>query len=426
MKETDPLWIAIGLSAQAAFSARFLVQWLLSERARRSLLPVHFWRFSIVGAVLLLAYAAHQRDPVIALGQIVGLGIYLRNVELVRRAAHGRATSFLWPWMALGALAITVGLISHEEPVSAAATRSAPLWMLIGFIGQILFTGRFLVQLWYSERAQASVNPVAFWYLSMSGSLLLLGYAISTNDLVIILGQSFGMLVYVRNLVLIRRHVEPDHHGEDLAAEAAELREAEGGDAAVDPRSNPASRAELHTGAAPSARYPRAMIALHWATLLLIIGAYASIELREMFPRGSELREGLKSWHFQLGLTVLLLTVARIVLHFRNRIPPVAPPLPTIQRIAASGVHLALYAFLLAMPLLGWALLDLEGKSVVWFGLTLPDLLTTGRGLAESLEEIHETLGKVGYGLIALHAAAALFHHYIQRDNTLTRMLPGR
>jgi lipid-A-disaccharide synthase-like uncharacterized protein len=100
--------------------------------------------------------------------------------------------------------------------------------MVIGFIGQILFTGRFVVQLWYSERAQESVNPVAFWYLSMSGSLLLLGYAISTSDLVIILGQSFGMLVYVRNLVLIRRHAEPDHHGEDLAAEAAELREAEG------------------------------------------------------------------------------------------------------------------------------------------------------------------------------------------------------
>lgn len=423
MKETDPLWIAIGLSAQAAFSARFLVQWLLSERARRSLLPVHFWRFSIAGAVLLLAYAAHQRDPVIALGQVVGLGIYLRNVELVRRAAHGRATSFFWPWMALGALAITVGLISHEEPVSAAATRSAPLWMLIGFIGQILFTGRFVVQLWYSERAQESVNPVAFWYLSMSGSLLLLGYAISTSDLVIILGQSFGMLVYVRNLVLIRRQVEPDHHGEGLAAEAAELREAEGDETGV--RSSPASRTELHAGA-PSARYPGAMIALHWATLLLIIGAYASIELREMFPRGSELREGLKSWHFQLGLTVLLLTLARIFLHFRTRVPPVAPPLQSIQRIAATGMHLALYAFLLAMPLLGWALLDLEGKSVVWFGLTLPDLLATGRGLAEPLEEIHETLGKIGYGLIGLHAASALFHHYIQRDNTLTRMLPGR
>lgn len=177
---------------------------------------------------------------------------------------------------------------------------------------------------------------------------------------------------------------------------------------------------------APQARYTTAMIALHWATLLLIVGAYACIELREFFPRGSELREGLKAWHFQLGLTVLLLTVARIVLRLRTRVPPVTPPLKPAQHYAAIGVHLALYGFLLAMPLLGWALLDLEGKTVVWFGLSLPDLLATGRGLAESLEDAHETLGKIGYGLIGLHAAAALFHHFIQRDDTLKRMLPGR
>ncbi|MCU0756765.1 MAG: cytochrome b [Xanthomonadales bacterium] len=168
------------------------------------------------------------------------------------------------------------------------------------------------------------------------------------------------------------------------------------------------------------------MIALHWATLLLIVGAYASIELREFFPRGSAVREGMKAWHFQLGLTVLLLTVARIALHWRQRVPLIVPPLSLPQRLAAMATHLALYGFLLAMPLLGWALLDLEGKSVVWFGLSLPDLLATGHGLAESLEDAHETLGKIGYALIALHAAAALFHHYIQRDNTLTRMLPGR
>jgi cytochrome b561 len=177
---------------------------------------------------------------------------------------------------------------------------------------------------------------------------------------------------------------------------------------------------------APNPRYATPMIVLHWATLLVIVGAYACIELREFFPRGSALREGLKAWHFQLGLTVLLLTVARIALRLRTRVPPVTPPLKPPQKFAAIGVHLALYGFLLAMPLLGWALLDLEGKSVVWFGLTLPDLLGTARNLAESLEEIHETLGQIGYGLIALHAAAALFHHFIQHDNTLTRMLPGR
>jgi lipid-A-disaccharide synthase-like uncharacterized protein len=236
--ETDPLWIAVGLSAQAAFSARFGVQWLLSERARRSLLPVHFWFFSVIGAVLLLGYAAHQRDAVIALGQVVGLAIYLRNIELVRRAALGRAPSFVWPWLLLGGAAIAAGLLSHEGPISAAATRTAPLWLALGFVGQFLFTGRFMVQLYVSERAGASENPVLFWYLSMSGSALLLWYAITTGDAVIILGQSFGMLVYLRNLMLIRKARAPDQHGEDFAEDVAEVRAAASGEreAAADVR----------------------------------------------------------------------------------------------------------------------------------------------------------------------------------------------
>jgi lipid-A-disaccharide synthase-like uncharacterized protein len=224
----DPIWLGVGLLAQAAFSARFLVQWVLSERARRSLLPVHFWFFSLVGSVLLLAYAAHQRDAVIALGQIAGLAIYLRNIELVQRAARGRAIPFLWPWLAFAGLAVLAGLFSHEAPVAKAVVeRAEPLWFALGFIGQTLFTGRFVVQLYASERARASVNPVQFWYLSLSGSLLLLAYSLHTGDAVIILGQSFGLIVYLRNLALIRKHREPDHHGEDFEDEVAALREAE-------------------------------------------------------------------------------------------------------------------------------------------------------------------------------------------------------
>jgi lipid-A-disaccharide synthase-like uncharacterized protein len=228
MNFADPIWLGVGLLAQVAFSARFLVQWLLSERARRSLLPVHFWIFSVLGAVLLLAYAAHQRDAVIALGQLVGLAIYLRNIELVQRAAQGRAIGFLWPWLGLAGLALAVGLFSHGAPVTKTAVeRAEPLWFALGFLGQTLFTGRFVVQLHASERAQASVNPVQFWYLSLSGSLLLLAYALHTGDAVIILGQSFGLIVYLRNLALIRKQREPDHHGEDFEGEVAALREAE-------------------------------------------------------------------------------------------------------------------------------------------------------------------------------------------------------
>jgi lipid-A-disaccharide synthase-like uncharacterized protein len=86
----DRLWMAVGFAGQAMFSMRFIVQWLQSERARRSVLPLAFWYFSLAGGATLLAYALHKRDPVFILGQGMGLFIYLRNLWLIRRAmAHG-------------------------------------------------------------------------------------------------------------------------------------------------------------------------------------------------------------------------------------------------------------------------------------------------------------------------------------------------
>ncbi|AVH38885.1 hypothetical protein AL532_22450 [Pseudomonas monteilii] len=82
------------------------------------------------------------------------------------------------------------------------------LWLIIGFTGQAVFTGRFVLQWLYSEFKRRSVIPVGFWYLSMLGSALLLTYAIYRQDPVFIIGQSFGFLVYLRNLQLIARHQE--------------------------------------------------------------------------------------------------------------------------------------------------------------------------------------------------------------------------
>ena len=82
------------------------------------------------------------------------------------------------------------------------------LWLIIGFAGQAVFTGRFVLQWLYSEFKRRSVIPVGFWYLSMLGSTLLLTYAIYRQDPVFIIGQSFGFLVYLRNLQLIARHQE--------------------------------------------------------------------------------------------------------------------------------------------------------------------------------------------------------------------------
>jgi lipid-A-disaccharide synthase-like uncharacterized protein len=86
----DILWLGIGLLGQALFSMRFLVQWLRSERAGRSVVPIAFWYLSLGGGLLLLSYAIHRRDPVFILGQLTGVIVYLRNLQLIYLQRAGR------------------------------------------------------------------------------------------------------------------------------------------------------------------------------------------------------------------------------------------------------------------------------------------------------------------------------------------------
>ena len=173
-------------------------------------------------------------------------------------------------------------------------------------------------------------------------------------------------------------------------------------------------------------RYGSISIGLHWLTLAVLIGVYACINLTELYPKGSETREALKTWHFMLGLTVLLLVALRLLSRLAGADPAVVPPLPLWQRRLATVVHVALYALMLVMPILGCLLLSAAGTAIPFFGARLPALLAENQDLAELLKEVHETIGTVGYFLIGAHAFAALFHHYITRDNTLVRMLPGK
>jgi superoxide oxidase len=86
-------------------------------------------------------------------------------------------------------------------------------------------------------------------------------------------------------------------------------------------------------------------------------------------------------------------------------------------------VHCILYAFLIAMPVLGLLMLSAEGHAVRFWGLTLPSLTGPDKPLADTLDALHDTIGTAGYALIGLHAAAALAHHYVFKDNTLKRMI---
>ena len=171
-----------------------------------------------------------------------------------------------------------------------------------------------------------------------------------------------------------------------------------------------------------SDRYGRLSIVIHWATLAILVAVYACIELREMYPRGSEIREALKTWHYMLGLTVFFLVWVRITARFVGKTPPIVPEAPRWQRMIASTVELALYGLMIVLPVLGWVTLSAEGEAIPFFGLQLPAVVDANKALAERTEEVHETLATVGYFLIGLHAIAALFHHYVQRDNALRRM----
>ena len=175
-----------------------------------------------------------------------------------------------------------------------------------------------------------------------------------------------------------------------------------------------------------AARYSALSISLHWLMLALIAAVYACIELRELFPKGSDPRELLKTWHFMLGLAVLALVLLRLFAKAFSQTPPISPEPPRYQQLTAKFMHLALYALMIVMPLAGWLLLSAAGKPIPFFGLQLPALIAESKSTAGLIKEVHETVGNLGYLLIGLHALAAVYHHHIVGDNTLRRMLPGR
>ena len=172
-------------------------------------------------------------------------------------------------------------------------------------------------------------------------------------------------------------------------------------------------------------RYPAPLRALHWLMALLVLAVYLLIEQRGVFPRGSGGRAAMMQGHFWVGLSILLLVLWRIALRLRADVPVVTPPLPGWQAWPAKTLHVALYAFLVVMPLLGLATAWSDGK-VLLIPLThvaVPALLPENRPLAHQLEDLHGTIGEFFYWVIGAHVLAALWHHLVRGDDTLRRML---
>jgi len=173
-------------------------------------------------------------------------------------------------------------------------------------------------------------------------------------------------------------------------------------------------------------RRPRPMVFLHWATALLIALVIGIAFVRDGVEEKA-LRATLMNIHRSIGLTIALLAMARIVVRLAHRPLPPTGDMSPLARLAAELAHLALYVLLMALPLIGWALSCAHGKPVSLFGLvTLPVIVEEDEDLADDLAEYHENAAWLLIGLVGVHAAAALYHHFVRRDNVLRAMLPAR
>jgi cytochrome b561 len=179
----------------------------------------------------------------------------------------------------------------------------------------------------------------------------------------------------------------------------------------------------MHAFEDVSERYNGGAIALHWLTAVLVV---ANLLLGlSMVPLPISPRK--LQWyllHKSIGSTVFLLTCARLAWRwYRPAPPPVA--MPAWQRRGAATAHALLYVLLLLVPLSGWIYSSATGVQVLYLGLfPLPDLVSKDKALAETLRITHLTLNFALFSLICVHVAAALKHHFADRDNVLIRMLP--
>jgi lipid-A-disaccharide synthase-like uncharacterized protein len=202
--QSTPSWIfGVGLLAQLLFSARVLYQWIVTEKARKVLSPPAFWVLSIIGSYLLFIYGVLRDDFSIILGQFLSYYVYLWNLNMQK--LWGKIAGIVKVMLLLTPVAAVAYML--RDPSSFNLTffhnQDIPLWLLIfGSTGQVIFSLRFVYQWVYGLIHHCSVLPLGFWIWSLIGSLIIIVYAFFRLDPVLILGQSFGFVAYIRNIMI--------------------------------------------------------------------------------------------------------------------------------------------------------------------------------------------------------------------------------
>lgn len=195
-----PAVVVAGWIGQACFFLRFLVQWLAAEKARASVVPRSFWWLSLAGSVLVTGYALERGEYVLLVSLVIGGIISLRNLALRPGRARAESAGIL-----VLAILMIAALVAAELATNERFLGASPAWAAVGLVGQALWVARFPLQWWMSEREGESRFPAAFWWTSLAGNLMLLGYAIHIRDLLFVLAYLPGPIIQARNLMLGRR-----------------------------------------------------------------------------------------------------------------------------------------------------------------------------------------------------------------------------
>ena len=171
-------------------------------------------------------------------------------------------------------------------------------------------------------------------------------------------------------------------------------------------------------------QYTKTAKSLHWLMAILLFGLLALGFYMHDLPLSPEKLQ-LYSWHKWAGITAFLLVLVRLAWRFTHRPPALPESMPKTMQFAAHAGHLALYALMIAIPLSGWLMSSAKGFQTVYFGLLpIPDLLAKNKELGECLAEVHEALNIALILVVVGHVGAALKHHFIDKDDILSRMLP--
>jgi lipid-A-disaccharide synthase-like uncharacterized protein len=207
----------LGFISQVLFFTRTLIQWVLSERAKKVLSPTIYWVLSIVASYLFVIYGWFRNDFAILLGQLISYYIYIWNLN--ETGLWKRINRFLRSILIITPIIAIAFVIQngHYFIENFFANEKIPVWLIIfGTLGQILFSLRFVYQWLYSMSKNESLLPLGFWLISLIGSGIIAIYGIIRVDPILILGQSVGFIAYTRNIAIYREELKTLSHNEPV------------------------------------------------------------------------------------------------------------------------------------------------------------------------------------------------------------------